>query len=428
MSCLQWGGQVYNKEFAIIHFKYTIRKVKDMINEILKKKADELESYVIGLRREFHRHPEVASKEAWTSKRILEEVEKIGLPYEMVSSTGFIAALETGREGKNIALRSDIDALPVLENMNNLVAEKTVVSEIDGFSHACGHDAHMAMMLGAMKILVNVKDELKGTIYFCFEEGEETGTGINGMLSALSKKKVDAVWAIHVYSALESGKISVNDGPRMAGAAAIDVTVKGKGGHGSRPDLSISPIFAAVSILNNLSTAWVNQIDANETVTLGIANIHSGTDVANVIPETARFMGSMRFFNINEGRRALRIVKEISEATAKMHNCSITFAPVMNDIVVGPVINDDKCSELASNALNEILPEGTVVTCPKWYASESMSMYLSKYPGILAFLGIRNVEIGSGAEHHNEKFDIDESVLKLGVLSTAKFALAFLNQ
>lgn len=398
-----------------------------MIDEVLRKKAEELESYVIRLRREFHKHPEVAAMEEWTSRRIRDEIEEVGLPYEMVSKTGLIATLDTGREGRHIALRSDIDALPVKENPNNLKGCKAAVSEIDGLSHACGHDAHMAMMLGAMKILVDIKDELTGTIYFCFEEGEESGTGFPGMFAALSKRRVDTIWAMHVYSALESGKISVDKGPRMAGACGIDVTVHGKGGHGSRPDLSISPIYAASCILSNIAAAWVNQIDANETVTLGIANIHAGSDVTNVIPETARFMGSMRFFNMNEGRKALKIFKEISEATAKMHKCIVTFGAGM-DIAVGPVINDDEYSAMAKDALNEILPEDTIAACPKWYASESMSKYLEAYPGVFAFLGIKNDELGSGAEHHNEKFDVDDSVLKIGMLSTVKYAAAFLNQ
>lgn len=398
-----------------------------MINDILKQRVDELEDYAIGLRREFHKHPELAGTEVWTSNRIKEEIEKLDLPYEMVSTTGMIATLETGRPGTQLVLRADIDALPVLENSCNLLGSRTVVSEIEGLSHTCGHDAHMAMMLGAMKVLVELKDQLSGTIYFCFEEGEETGTGIEGMLAALSKRKVDAVWALHVYSALDAGKISVDKGPRMAGACGIDITVNGKGGHGSRPDLSINPIFAASSILNNISTAWINQIDANETVTMGIANIHAGTNVSNVIPETARFMGSMRFFNMDEGRKSLALVKEIAESTAKMHKCTVAFGEKMY-ISVGPVMNDENHSERAKAALEDILPEGTVSPCPKWYASESISRYLDVYPGVFGFLGIRNPEVGSGAEHHNEKFDIDESVLKLGMLSTVKYAYSLLGE
>jgi amidohydrolase len=397
-----------------------------LINEILKNKANEVESYVINLRREFHEHPEVAANEEWTSRRIKEEIDKIGLPYEMVSNTGFIATLDTGREGKSVALRADIDALPMQENPENLKGKKVVVSKIDGVCHSCGHDAHASMLLGAMKILVDIKDELEGKIFFCFEEGEESGTGINGMLEALSKKKIDTVWAIHVYSALESGKISVDKGPRMAGSCGIDVTVHGKGGHGSRPDLSASPIYAAACIMNNLSAAWINQIDANETVTLGIANFHSGTEATNIIPETATFKGSMRYFNVKEGEKALNIVKEISEATAKMHKCNVKFGSRMI-MSVGPTINDEECSLLAKKALSEVLPEGTVSTCSKWYASESMSRYLERYPGVFAFLGIKNDELGSGAEHHNERFDVDDSVLKIGVLSTAKYAVSFLN-
>jgi len=162
-------------------------------------------------------------------------------------------------------------------------------------------------------------------------------------------------------------------------------------------------------------------------VTLGIANIHSGTDVSNVIPETAKFRVSLRFFNMGEGAKAVDIVKEIPEATARMHHCTVEFSDLMK-ILSEPVINDSHYSELAAAALNDILPEGTVSSCPKRYASESYSMYLERYPGVFAFLGIRNEELGTGAEHHNEKFDVDDSVQKLGVLSTAKYAVSLLAE
>lgn len=394
-----------------------------MFDEMIKQKTAEIEDYVIDLRREFHRHPEVSGTEEWTSLRVRQEIEKYGLPYQMVSKTGLIATLDTGREGGHVALRADIDALPVRDHPENLKGAKVVLSENEGFCHACGHDAHMAMLLGAMRILVDIKDQLSGQVYFCFEEGEENGGGWRGIMEGLAGKRVDTFWGIHVYSALESGKICVDPGPRMAGAALVDVTVHGKGGHGSRPDLSVSPIFAAACILNNLTAAWVNQIDANETVTLGLTAFHAGTDVYNVIPETARFLGSLRFFNRKEGAKADAIVREISEATAKMHHCTVSFGPQFLGI---PVVNDAACAERAAAALSAVLPEGAVSTCPRWYASESMAMYLDKYPGILAFLGIRNEAYGSGAEHHNEHFDVDEGVLTLGVLSTVKYATSFL--
>ncbi len=395
------------------------------LNEILKRKADEAESYVIAMRRELHQHPEISSAEIWTSNRLREEAEKFGLPVEMVSKTGFIATLDTGRPGGHVALRADIDALAVSENPTNLKNPKVAVSQNAGVSHACGHDAHMAMLLGAMKILTEIKDQLCGIVYFCFEEAEENGGGIVGMIEALSKKKVDTVWAIHVYSALDSGKISVDAGPRMAGAALVDVTVQGRGGHGSRPDLSINPIFATANILTNLTSAFVNQISANETVTLGICSLQSSSNFYNIIPETVQFTGSLRFFDIEEGRKGDRIIHEVSETIAKAHHCTVTFAP---EYIIGPVVNDAHCAAVAAEVLQTVLPEGAVATCPKWFASESFRKYLNIFPGVFAFLGIRNPEFGSGAEHHNDRFDVDESVLKLGVLSTAKYAATFLNQ
>lgn len=390
-------------------------------NGLIIDKVNEMNDYVMKTRGYLHTIPELAGEEVETTKFLQEEVTKIGLPIEMVSTTGFIATLDTGRKGKTIALRADIDALPLQEDENNLKQKKKYISINEGVCHACGHDGHAAMLLGAMKILCELKEDLSGTILFCFEEGEESWTGIYGMIDALSNKHVDVVYGAHLASFMKSGTISVEPGPRMAGGAAVDFEVLGRGGHGSRPDLSINPVFAAAQVLNGISSAWNNQLDVTETVTLGLTQIHGGSTY-NIIPEKVSIGGSLRFFNIEEGVKALEVLKNVASLTAKAHNCKVNFLE-KTKLSAHPVVNDEKLSESLSAGLNEILPENSLVTGEKWFASESFSLYSNKYPSVLAFVGIANDDLGSGAEHHNSRFDIDDNVLQVGVTGAVKFAV-----
>ena len=395
-------------------------------NEDILRLAEEFEPYIIQCRRKVHALAEPCTQEFKTKAFILEEVNKLGLPYEEVPTNSVIVKLDTGRPGMTVALRADIDALPVKENPDNLAGPRGCRSEHDGYCHACGHDGHTAMLLGAMQVLTRLKDDLCGTVLFCFEEGEEQGTGVEALLEALKKYNVDRCWGIHVYAGLEEGKISVDPGPRMAGGCGLGVTFKGKGGHGSRPDMAANPVFAGAAFLVNLETAMAQQITAGQTVTQGVTMFHGG-DAANIIPETAKINGTFRFFNEEEGQKALDRYKAVAQATAGMYKCSVEFDENVR-LFGGPVINDKDCAAVAKEALVDILPAGTVVECEPWYASESFSQWLRAYPGVFAFLGINNEPAGFGAIHHNEKFDFDEKVLRTGAIATAKYVAAWLGQ
>ncbi len=394
-----------------------------LTNEFIKKAAAEAEGYVIEMRRELHRRAEVGGETVRTSAFVKAQLDSMGIPWEPVPANGILAELDSGRPGPRIGLRADLDALPMPEDECNLAGKRAVISDTpDKTCHACGHDAHTAMLLGAAKILSSNVDKLNGVIYFAFEDGEENGRGWPGMLPALENKGIESFWAIHVWADLESGKICVQGGPRMAGSIGVDLVFVGKGGHGSRPDQAVNPVFCAANFLNNLAVAFANQIDANETVTLGITSIQGG-EASNIIPDTARVRGSMRYFSRKEGEKALAIMREVAEHTALMHHCRVEFGERCR-IAAGPVSNDARCSALAERALSELLPEGSVVKAEPWYASESFGRYLALYPGVLAHLGIRAPEKGCGAAHHNSKFDVDEDVLKIGVMSTLGYVAA----
>ncbi|CZQ98633.1 peptidase m20 [Trichococcus palustris] len=397
--------------------------VKGIDQGQLLERVKDVDVYVRELRGYLHEHPEVSANEFETTKFLQEEVKKLGLPIEMASNTGFIATMDTGKPGKTVGLRTDIDALPVKENPVNLSKQKKWISKNEGASHVCGHDAHMAILLGTMKILHGLKDGLSGKIVFIFEEGEEIGSGIAGMLDKLKDKGIDAIYGTHVTSFMKTGEICLDAGPRMAGYAAVEFDVVGKSGHGSRPDLSINPVFAAAQVLSGIASAWSNQIDVSKTVTLGLTQIHGGT-ANNIIPDKVYVGGSLRFFDNDEGVKAVNALKKVTELTATAHNCTVEFA---NTGVIGtPLINDTRLAEIAQNGVNQLLPE-SLVHDVVWYASESFSRYSQIAPSVFAFVGVGNEELGSGAEHHNDHFDVDEDALYYGVAATAKFAIDFLN-
>ncbi|KXH86098.1 hypothetical protein AU377_14715 [Sporosarcina sp. HYO08] len=396
------------------------------VNDFIKNKAKELEPETIRIRTYLYERPELSGKEYETVKFLKEEIKKLGLVIEEVpGSTGFTALLDTGKPGKTLGIRTDIDALPVEENPMNLAGPRKYFSKNPGVMHACGHDGHMSIVLSTMKILNNMKDTLSGKVYFIFEEGEEIGCGIEAMIQHLKNKEIDAIYGNHLTSFMDTGTIGVDAGPRMAGAILVDFTVHGKSGHGSRPDLSVNPLFATAHILTGLTNAWANQIDVTKTVTLGLTQIHGGT-ANNVIPDKVEIGGSLRFYDVEEGEKALNIVKNVANLTAQAHNCTVEFGEKF-EIAALPVINDEELAELAQGGIEELMP-GSVVHNVRWFASESFNQYAKIAPILFAFVGVRNEMYGSGAEHHNDKFDIDENGLINGVLVTTKFAADFLTK
>lgn len=385
----------------------------------IKEMALKYQDYMVCMRRRFHQYPEISGKEFQTRDLLIHEIESMQVPYKMLKGTGIIAVIEGGKPGKHRVIRADIDGLGVLEEERNLKQKKVCVSRVEGVCHACGHDAHMAVLLGTMKVLLELRDEIEGTVYCCFEEGEETNCGIETMLEALAEYPVDECFALHVYSGLETGKVNVVPGPRMAGTVGIGFHVKGRAGHGSRPDQAANPIVPAAHIVTQVDSAFLNQINAEKTVTLSLCVFQAG-ETTNVIPDQAYIGGTARFFDKEEGQKAFDIINTVAVNTATCHKCTIEFAP-RNKISLQPVVNDEGVARRIQDKIREICGSGVTADCDRWYASECYGMYLDRYPGALGFLGIHNETYGSGAAHHNGKFDIDESALPLGVCAQVGF-------
>lgn len=387
--------------------------------------AKEVDDYVIKIRRDLHLHPEIGLQEVRTIKVVTEELAKMGIQYEIVSNGGIIGFIEGNQPGKSLILRADLDALPMKEEENNLKGKKVVVSKTDEAAHTCGHDGHTAMLLGAAKILMQHRDKLKGRVILAFEQGEEMGGGIYKLLTRLREIGADGIWGIHLKSDIPSGKISVDPGPRMASSFSFNVIIKGKSGHGSRPDLSIAPLDCFTDFYSNLKAMRLNALDPFQAITYSIGTITSGS-AANIIPETLQFSGTARYLEYDQGVQAEKEFKWILDKVCDLHRCTYEFVtePKATDLVV---FNEKDCAQIAASAIEKSVGPEVLYSHPAWMASETYAFYKKYFPGVFAFVGIQNLSKGIGAEHHNAFFDLDEDALKLGVAATVQYAIDFLD-
>lgn len=383
-----------------------MEKIKDL--------AKSYQDYNIKMRRYFHENPETSGKEFETSKLLQQEFKSLGCEIVKAEGTGFIAIYDTGRPGKTIGFRADIDALPMDEGEENLKEKKVVISKVKGAAHTCGHDGHMSIALTVGKIINDLKDELSGKVIFILEEGEESGSGIGPMLDVLKNYEIDMILGNHLSIMVDTGKFSLDPGPRMAGNTQIEFIVKGKGGHSSRPDLSINPIFAAANIVSSLGNAWINQLNSTKTVTMAITQLHGGT-VFNIIPEEIFVSGGLRFFDLEEGMKAKDIVENFARLIGEANKCEIEFTE-NNRFINEPVVNDEKWTNFARKVTADIYGEDSLVDGITWFASESFSAYNKIAPIVFNFVGTRNEDKGIYAEHHNVSFDIDEEALYHGAI------------
>ena len=395
-------------------------------NELIKTKIDQYFDQTVAWRNYLHENPEVSDKEYQTAKYLKNECQKLGLIVEDVAnSTGFTALLDTGRPGKTLGIRTDIDALPIQENEYNKKQKKSVISKNPGVSHACGHDSHMATLLTSAKILSELKDELNGKIYFIFEEGEETGGGIEAMVAHLRDKNLDACYGNHQASFLEVGQIKIVKGPSHSGCAGVEFDVIGKGGHGSRPDKCINPLTATANVVTALTTAWVNQLDVEKIVTFGLGSINGGA-ASNVIPDKCNVKGTLRFFDDKAGEEALEVLKDVVRTTAKAHKCQVEFSDYTR-IVAYPTINDPDLAGQVIKSLEDIYP-GAHLDGEPTYGSESFFGYSRLCPSVYTKYGVRDEENGITASAHTPEFDLNPEGLKYAVGLQVKFASDFLGE
>lgn len=382
------------------------------------KLADKYEDYIIKMRRHFHMNPELSKFEYKTSETIQEELDKLDIPYEVYIETGVIGRIKGAKPGKTVLLRADIDALEVQE-----ANDHEYKSQVDGVMHACGHDAHIAMLLGAAHMLKEVQEDLAGEVILFFQPAEELASGAKDLMAASGiMDEVDAAFGEHVWQDLEVGQVSVEAGPRMAAADYFSIDVKGKSGHGSMPNQTIDALLAASAIVINLQQMSSRNVSPLDPFVITIGKLESGTRF-NVISGSAFMEGTIRVFNNDIWQETESMVKRIAENTAAAYGAR---AQVHMDKVFGPTINNEVTSRIAQGAAEKITG-AEVVEYEKTTGGEDFSYIAREVPSTFAFVGIRNDERGINSPHHSETFDLDEKALLIGAKLHAQFAIDFLN-
>jgi len=431
------------------------------------------QEHLVELRREFHRHPDMTGHEEPTINRIAAHMERIGIPYEIVRDGGLLAyiygtgfepeagkepwqesyvedgdkclfnsSLYYGPEGteekgampavnqtwkmKTVMLRADVDALPVEEDPENLKGPKVCVSENKGICHACGHDAHIAMQIGAAEYLFAHRNQIAGRVILMFERGEEGPNNVIHLYRHMIRKNihVDTAYGTHIYYALESGRVAVQPGPVMGGGVFYRIRLIGRGGHGSRPDMAANPIDCYVALMNGLNEFRMKHVDPFHALTYAPTMVKSGA-VDNVIPGDLQFSGNVRLYELEDGVKFKKYFYDLLDRVCPTYGCRYEI-----DYCIGPKVpvkNDVAIAKMAKTAVAEAVGAENVCEVEPWMACESFCTTLAMVPGIFTFLGMKNPEKGSGALHHSAKFDIDEDVLSTGMAAAVSFAFGFLN-
>ena len=389
---------------------------RESLEEIVRR-ARELHNYVVELRRDFHMHPELAYEEVRTSSVVEKELRKLGFKTVRAARTGVIGVLEGEKSGPVVALRADMDALPV--NELNDVPYK---SRIPGKMHACGHDAHTAMLLGAAHILADVRSRLKGKVKLVFQPAEEGGLGAKKIVEDGHIDDVSAVFGMHVWIELPSGTIGIRKGPFLASADAFKIVVKGKGGHGASPHTARDPIAAILDVGNAIYRIISREVDPLEPAVISITRIEAGTTY-NVIPEEAMLMGTIRTFNEDVRNYIVRRMKEIVEGYTKSLGLKADLQLEME--YNPPTINNPELADFAKRVL-EPLNIAKIVEPKPTMGAEDFAFYAKKVPSLFIALGIRNEKKGIIYPHHNPRFDVDEDVLWIGTAVYAVLAYTYL--
>jgi amidohydrolase len=375
-------------------------------------------------RRHLHQFPEVSFSERMTAAYIGEQLEAMGLELKgMLGGTGLVSEVvglrASDEPGRNLMIRADIDALPITEADDG----RNCRSSIEGVMHACGHDAHTAIVLGVAEVLNSHRSEFAGSVRFLFQPAEERLGGAKRMIAAgaLDDPPVDAVLGLHVLSQLEVGQVGVTNGPLFASADEFTLTVTGRGGHGALPHQTTDPIPVACSIVMALQTLISREVSPFDSAVVTIATIHGG-EVFNTIPDSVVLGGSVRAFRPELRMKLLQRVEEMAALVASSFGARTSF-----EIGAGapPAISDPAMAELV-RAVVKTTDGATLVEVGSLTPADDMAEFLISVPGCYFLLGAGNEKKGITAPHHHPRFDLDEDCLELGATVLTRCALEYL--
>jgi IAA-amino acid hydrolase len=383
--------------------------------------AKEIANWMVGIRRQLHRHPELMYQEVKTSQLVRETLDRLGIKYQYpFAVTGVVATIGPGN-GPCIGLRADMDALPIHEE-----TDVDFKSEIDNRMHACGHDCHTAMLLGAARLLKNHEAELRGTVKLIFQPAEEGGAGADRMCRehALENPKVERIFGLHVWPWMTTGQVAGASGVVLAAAGAFEITIHGKGGHGAVPHLTIDPIACAAKLIVELQTIVSREMDPFSPTVVTVGAIHGGAAM-NVIPESVKLTGTYRSLTTAGLETVKKRIEEIAVGVATTNRCKATVSHPFADY---PATNNDPaCWTTARKAAEELVGTPNVLDHSPILGGEDFSFFQQRIPGCFSFLGISAPEWQERYACHHPRFKVDESALPIGAAWHAQTAMDALS-
>jgi amidohydrolase len=376
---------------------------------------------MIRLRRDFHRHPELAFKEKWTANTIANYLLDLGLKVQTgVAKTGVVGLLEGKNPGKTVLLRADMDALPLHED--NDVPYR---SQNDKIMHACGHDGHMAILLIVAKILAYHRGELTGQIKFVFQPGEEGFAGARLMIEqgVLQNPTVDTAFGLHLNTGIPVGSLALRACNMMACMDSFTITIRGKGGHAASPEGGVDAMLMSAQLISALQSLISKEVSPSTPLVLHVGTIHGGS-AFNIIAERVELKGTVRTHD-NELRNSMperinRVAKGVTEALRGSHELDYQFG-------YPPVVNDSAMVELVKHVGIQVVGAEQVLEISPVMMSDDMGFFLEEVPGCYFFVGAGNAEKGFNQPHHNPRFDFDEEALVVGARVMSRIALACLG-
>ena len=395
-----------------------------------------IESKVINWRREIHQNPELSNREFKTAEKIAKHLESLGIQVQTgVAHTGVVGVLKGAKKGKVVALRADIDALPVFER-NDLPFKSTVTSEFlgekVGVMHACGHDTHTAILMGVAEILSKNKDKIKGTVKFIFQPaeegpppGEEGGALLMVKEGVLKNPDVDAIFGLHINSQTPVGVIRYKSGGTMAAAQKFNIHVKGKQSHGSQPWSGVDPILISAKIIDGLQTIISRETNlTNEAAVITVGKIKSGVRF-NIIPESAEMIGTIRTLDYGMKDHINKRMKEMVPAIARAYGGDATIEIIESTDIT---YNDPALVDKMLPIMKRVAGEANIQTQKAITGAEDFSYFQREVPGFFFFLGGMTPGNTESFPHHTPDFLIDDSGLLLGVKTLTEMSLDYLNQ
>ncbi|MDZ7704580.1 MAG: amidohydrolase [Trueperaceae bacterium] len=391
------------------------------LSDTIREAAQRLGPDVVALRRDFHRHPEIAFEEVRTSGIVAERLEPLGLTVRRnLGQTGVVAVLDSGTPGKTVLVRADMDALPMREERDVPYRATT-----DDAMHACGHDGHTAVLLGVAQLLSEQRDSFSGKVVFVFQPAEEIVGGAAAMLAdgALEGLEPHASIGLHLSSQFPTGIVAVRDGPSMAATDAFTLQVHGHGGHAARPQETVDPVVAAAQIITGLQTLVSRETDPLDSAVISLTSVHGGS-AHNIIPELVEIKGTLRSFRAETRQHLRERIAALSDGIAQSFRASTTLRWLNTSPAV---VNDPARTEQFREVARAVVGAEHVISPNPIMGGDDMALWLEQAPGCYFFVGARNEAAGIDKPHHHPGFDIDEASLPLAVELLSKGVLSYLD-